>query len=91
MYLFPNRHAYEFLTGVGFIEEEEAIFLDDISAVKTSIAVIDDILATVNLSQFNPYATYTSGNEVMCSRNLAIKEGFINYYDELNKLKVKRE
>jgi len=27
----------------------------------------------------------------MCSRNLAIKEGFINYYDELNKLKVKRQ
>lgn len=39
----------------------------------------------------NAFKTHTFANGVISTNSLAAKEGFINYYDELNKLKEKRE
>ncbi|KAL4450986.1 hypothetical protein ABPG74_021308 [Tetrahymena malaccensis] len=94
MNFLPNKDALEFMYLNNFKLDEEGIALADqdldLETLNLSIIHIDNSIIEATPSNFNPYQTYTSGNEVLCARNLAQKEGFVNYYEELQKLKAKR-
>ncbi|EGR31984.1 hypothetical protein IMG5_098100 [Ichthyophthirius multifiliis] len=93
--ILPIVSMTEILKLAHFQECQEFIFLADndvnINLLTLLVEQVNLSIQESSISNFNPYQSYSWGTSGISNNKIAEKEGFVCFYDELQKLQRKRD